>query len=78
MNKSKYLLYKIFKLIDKIDFKIKQVEALPELHFTILITAFNNNRNFNLPENYLKFIGDRPGQVDLHISSTEKAKELLN
>ena len=26
---------------------------------------------------YLKFIGDRPGQVDCHIASTQKAKELL-
>lgn len=33
---------------------------------------------FNLPEDqYLKFIGDRPGQVQRHISSTEKAKDLL-
>lgn len=32
---------------------------------------------FNLPESYLKFVPDRPGQVDCHISSTQKAKELL-
>ena len=33
---------------------------------------------FNLPEDkYLKFIGDRPGQVQRHISSTQKAKDLL-
>ena len=33
---------------------------------------------FNLPETYLKFVPDRPGQVCCHISSTRKAKELLN
>jgi len=33
---------------------------------------------FNLPETNLKFIGDRPGQVDCHISSTDKAKRLLD
>lgn len=33
---------------------------------------------FNLSESYLKFIKDRPGQVDCHISSTEKALRLLN
>lgn len=33
---------------------------------------------FNLPEDqYLTFIGDRPGQVQRHISSTKKAKALL-
>ncbi len=31
----------------------------------------------NLPESYLKFIDDRPGQVSRHISSTWKAKRLL-
>jgi len=29
------------------------------------------------PEDLISFIGDRPGQVDLHISSTERAKTLL-
>lgn len=32
---------------------------------------------FQLPSTYLKFIGDRPGQVNCHISSTEKAATLL-
>ncbi len=32
---------------------------------------------FSLPHSYLKFIGDRPGQVDCHISSTDKAFKLL-
>ena len=36
-------------------------------------------KHFNLPEDrYLKFVEDRPGQVDTHISSTEKALKLLN
>lgn len=35
-------------------------------------------RRFELPVSYLQFIGDRPGQVECHISSTEKAKNLLN
>lgn len=35
--------------------------------------------HFNLPEDrYLKYVADRPGQVDTHISSTEKALRLLN
>jgi dTDP-glucose 4,6-dehydratase len=32
---------------------------------------------FGLTSRYLKFIGDRPGQVTCHISSTQKASELL-
>lgn len=32
---------------------------------------------FGLSTRYLKFIGDRPGQVSCHISSTQKASELL-
>ena len=34
---------------------------------------------FNLPEDeYIKFIGDRPGQVRCHVSSTQKAKDVLD
>lgn len=34
---------------------------------------------FNLlPDNHLQFIADRPGQVDCHISSTDKAHKLLD
>ncbi len=33
--------------------------------------------HFNLPETYKKFTKDRPGQVMLHIASTQKALELL-
>lgn len=33
---------------------------------------------FRLPQSYLQFVKDRPGQVDTHISSTEKACTLLN
>lgn len=33
---------------------------------------------FKLPPSHLQFIGDRPGQVACHISSTDKALELLN
>lgn len=32
---------------------------------------------FDLPETSLHYIGDRPGQVQKHISSTQKAKQLL-
>lgn len=32
---------------------------------------------FNLAEDHLTFVPNRPGQVDCHISSTEKAKRLL-
>jgi len=32
---------------------------------------------FNLPDSYLSFIDDRPGQVECHISSIDKSKELL-
>ncbi len=35
--------------------------------------------HFGLPEEeYIRFIGDRPGQVACHVSSTQKAKELLD
>jgi dTDP-glucose 4,6-dehydratase len=30
------------------------------------------------PESIMQFITDRPGQVDKHISSTEKSQNLLN
>ncbi len=33
--------------------------------------------HLHLPEDVITFIGDRPGQVACHISSTQKAKELL-
>ena len=32
----------------------------------------------NLPESLIEYVTDRPGQVSRHISSTEKAKRLLN
>jgi dTDP-glucose 4,6-dehydratase len=32
---------------------------------------------FELPDSYLKFIGDRPGQVQTHIAATQKAENLL-
>ena len=32
---------------------------------------------FNLPQNYLVFIGDRPGQVSRHIANANKAERLL-
>ncbi len=34
--------------------------------------------HFNLPESSLKFVDDRPGQVDCHISSLDKARILLD
>jgi dTDP-glucose 4,6-dehydratase len=35
-------------------------------------------QQFDLPTSQLQFVSDRPGQVDIHLSSTEKAKALLN
>jgi dTDP-glucose 4,6-dehydratase len=35
-------------------------------------------KEFNLSESHLQFVVDRPGQVDIHLSATEKAKTLLN
>jgi dTDP-glucose 4,6-dehydratase len=35
-------------------------------------------KEFGLSSSNLKFIGDRPGQVHCHISSVDKAQELLN
>ena len=32
---------------------------------------------FELPDSYLKFIGDRPGQVQTHIGATDKADQLI-
>jgi dTDP-glucose 4,6-dehydratase len=34
-------------------------------------------KHLHLPEDAITFVGDRPGQVACHISSTQKAKELL-
>jgi dTDP-D-glucose 4,6-dehydratase len=45
---------------------------------SILDIAKKILKYFNLPEDkYLKFVGDRPGQVECHNSSTKKSKELL-
>ncbi len=35
-------------------------------------------KHFNLSQDYLQLVGDRPGQVECHMSSTKKARELLN
>lgn len=35
-------------------------------------------KEFGLPSSQLEFVIDRPGQVDVHLSSTDKAKDLLN
>lgn len=45
---------------------------------SVLDIALMILEHFKLPDTQLKFVGDRPGQVDCHISSTSKAKELLN
>lgn len=34
--------------------------------------------NFNLPESFITWVADRPGQVCCHIASIKKAKALLN
>ncbi|NGX36953.1 MAG: dTDP-glucose 4,6-dehydratase [Chlamydiae bacterium] len=44
---------------------------------SVLEIANMVRKYFNLPEAQLKFIGDRPGQVDTHIASFEKARFLL-
>ena len=44
---------------------------------TVLEIAKKILNYFNLPETSLTFVGDRPGQVECHNSSTEKSKELL-
>jgi len=35
-------------------------------------------KEFNLPESYLNYVQDRPGQVDIHIAGISKAKSLLD
>lgn len=35
-------------------------------------------KELNLPETYIQFVDDRPGQVDCHIADYSKAKNLLN
>lgn len=45
---------------------------------SILDIARTICKRFDLSEDYIKFIGDRPGQVRRHISSTKKAHDLLN
>jgi dTDP-glucose 4,6-dehydratase len=35
-------------------------------------------KKFGLPENYIEFVDDRPGQVDCHIAGIKKAANLLN
>lgn len=61
-----------FKKIKNQIFNLGSGKAISILDIARIILS-----KFNLPENNLKFIGDRPGQVDLHISSTEKTKALL-
>lgn len=45
---------------------------------SVLEVAKTILEEFGLPESQLQFISDRPGQVDIHLSSTEKAEKLLN
>ncbi len=45
---------------------------------SILEMAKNILKIIGKSEELIKFIGERPGQVDLHIASIDKAKELLN
>lgn len=45
---------------------------------SILDIAQQILKHFDLPESYIEVVGDRPGQVACHISSTEKAKKLLD
>lgn len=44
---------------------------------SVLDIAYMLLDHFNLPESYLTYVGDRPGQVDCHIAYTEKAEKLL-
>ena len=44
---------------------------------SILDIAKLVTKHLHLPEDVITFVGDRPGQVACHISSTQKAKELL-
>lgn len=47
------------------------------LSVSVLDIAKKILKKMNKPQSLLKYIPDRPGQVDKHISSTEKAKKLL-
>jgi dTDP-glucose 4,6-dehydratase len=44
---------------------------------SILEIAQKISKIMQLPADAIEFVGDRPGQVDCHISSTERAKKLL-
>lgn len=69
---------KILHLPDFSKIKNQEINLGSGNPISILEIAKKILQHFDLGEEHLKFTDDRPGQVDLHISSTFKAKALLD
>lgn len=57
--------------------KHKVINIASAQSVSVLDIAKQIIKYFNLPESQIKFIGDRPGQVACHISTTDVAEKLL-
>lgn len=76
--------YDLFLAVDKVlhldDFdKIKnqEINIGSGIALSVLEVAKMILQDFNLPESYLNFVHDRPGQVECHIADIRKAAALL-
>lgn len=70
---DKALHIKDFSSIKNQEINIGSGQAISVLEMAKMIL-----RHFNLPETYLEFVEDRPGQVDRHIADISKAELLLD
>ena len=68
----------ILHLEDYAQIKNQEINIGTGCSTSVLEIAQNILNHFNLPASQIKFIGDRPGQVDCHLAAIEKAKKLLD
>lgn len=69
---------KVLHIPDFSKIKNQEINIGTGVAISVLDIAKMILKEFDLPESYLKYVGDRPGQVDCHISSTNKSKEVLD
>lgn len=77
VNDTCIALDKIIHLEDFSKIKNQEINIGSGKASSVLEVAQTILEHFNLPENHLKRIEDRPGQVECHIASCQKAEDLL-
>lgn len=68
---------KVLHIADFSKIKNQEINIGSGKSLSVLEIAKMILKEFQLPEEYLVFVGDRPGQVELHVSSFHKANSLL-